>query len=90
MDTWVKTFWLFCDDNELGGSSRWKVTPDTVLNFIRATIESEVTKTLDLIAEKEGWEESRDKYANMLGLPTKYTDVKVECPDTDEAVCENI
>lgn len=36
-------------------------------------VEQETRKeTLDLIAEDQGWEESRDIYADALGLPLKY------------------
>jgi len=34
--------------------------------------ESGRLEALTLISEKEGWEETRDIYAEKLGLPTKY------------------
>lgn len=36
---WQEVFRMFYDDNESGGSSRWKVTPDTVKNFIIGLLE---------------------------------------------------
>jgi len=38
MENWEKIFSYFYDDNETGGSSRWKVSPDTVKSFIKGLI----------------------------------------------------
>ncbi len=34
MSTWQERFKLFYDNNELGGSSRWLVSPNTVRLFV--------------------------------------------------------
>lgn len=43
-EDWEKTFELFYDSNETGGSSRWKVTPDTVKQFIRGLLKEKDLK----------------------------------------------
>lgn len=38
MKTWEKVFRTFYDDNEEGGSSRWRVSPDVVEAFVKEQI----------------------------------------------------
>jgi hypothetical protein len=45
---------------------------DKIKQFLSDQIQKAVGKTLDLIATDQGWEESRDIYADALGLPLKY------------------
>ena len=49
---WHKTFSLFHDDNEAGGSSRWMVTPDTVRVFIEGLLAS-TTREVGARVKKE-------------------------------------
>ena len=39
-------------------------------------VESERKRVLEMIANDQGWEESRDIYAKKLGLPLKYSKLK--------------
>ena len=45
---------------------------EDVKDFLDSAIEKAVKQALDMIAENEGWEESRDFYAKKLGLKTIY------------------
>lgn len=47
---WEDVFEQFYDDNEAGGSSRWKVTPDTVKNFIKGLLKE--VKTMAKLKNK--------------------------------------
>lgn len=46
--------------------------PDLFEKLLSDQIQKAVEGTLDLIAEDQGWEESRDIYADALELPLKY------------------
>ena len=39
MTNWREQFRMFYNDNENGGSSRWRVSPDTIENFIASLVE---------------------------------------------------
>jgi hypothetical protein len=42
------------------------------IDFVRGYFEIVMSYTLDTIADGQGWEESRDHYAEQLGLKTIY------------------
>lgn len=46
--------------------------PEGIEQFLSDQIQKAVEETLDLIATDQGWEESRDIYADVLELPLKY------------------
>lgn len=49
---------------------------ELLVNFVHNVIREERIKVLDFISDKQGWEESRDIYAEKLGLPRKYKNKK--------------
>lgn len=59
-EEWKKTFRLFYNDNESGGSSRWLVTPMTVEVFIIGILEREREKSFEL-GYKEGCKDSEGR-----------------------------
>lgn len=63
-DNWIKPW----KDNNFGVPN----AHFTIRDFLSQAIDRVERKTLDLIAEDQGWEESRDIYADALGLPLKY------------------
>ena len=54
-------------------NEKWSVfTSDQIEDFLEKAIEETKRLTLDVIADGEGWEDSRDYYAEILGVPLKY------------------
>ena len=45
---------------------------DKIMDLLTSQIKLKEIETLDFISKNEGWEESRDYYAEKLGLPLKY------------------
>lgn len=49
-----------------------ELTAGKIKQFISQKLKQKEKETLDFIAEREGWEESRDIYAEKLNLPKIY------------------
>jgi len=45
---------------------------EAIWSWIQSYTQKKVSEALNLIAEDQGWEESRDIYADVLELPLKY------------------
>lgn len=44
---------------------------DKVEQFLIEAVEKAKTDTLDFVSDKQGWEDSRNLYAKMLGIPER-------------------
>ncbi len=59
-------------DNYVYGEPMFDLSEKKIKDFIQKAVLQERAKTLYLIADDMGWEDSRDHYAKLLGVPLKY------------------